>query len=68
MRTGKEYDGIIDFDAVMRDPNQPSKMLARYDSGDHLHPNDAGYQAMANAFDLAMIKAGVKGSSTGSKR
>jgi lysophospholipase L1-like esterase len=57
LRSSKEYDGIIDFDAVMRDPQQPSKMQARYDSGDHLHPNDAGYQAMANAFDLAMAGA-----------
>jgi len=60
MRTSKEYDGIIDFDAVMRDPQQPSKMLAKFDSGDHLHPNDAGYQAMAAAFDLAMAKANAK--------
>ena len=57
LRTSKEYDGIIDFDAVMRDPQAPSKMQARYDSGDHLHPNDAGYQVMANAFDLAMASA-----------
>jgi len=60
MRTGKEYDGIIDFDAVMRDPAQPTKILPRYDSGDHLHPSDAGYQAMANAFDLALIKEGLR--------
>ena len=60
MRTGKEYDGIIDFDAVVRDPDQPTKILARYDSGDHLHPSDAGYQAMANAFDLALIKEGLR--------
>ena len=60
MRTSKEYDGVIDFDAVMRDPAQPTKMLAKYDSGDHLHPSDAGYQAMANAFDLAMVKEGLR--------
>ena len=60
MRTGKEYDGVIDFDAVMRDPAQPTKILPRYDSGDHLHPSDAGYQAMANAFDLALIKEGLR--------
>jgi lysophospholipase L1-like esterase len=59
LRTSKEYDGVIDFDAVMRDPAQPTKMLAKYDSGDHLHPSDAGYQAMANAFDLAMVKEGL---------
>jgi lysophospholipase L1-like esterase len=60
LRTGKEYDGIVDFDAAVRDPSQPSKMLPKYDSGDHLHPSDAGYQAMAEAFDLAMIQAGLK--------
>ena len=37
------FDGVIDFDAAIRDPNQPDQMLPRYDSGDHLHPNDAGY-------------------------
>jgi lysophospholipase L1-like esterase len=62
MRTAKEYDGIVDFDQVMRDPSHPAKMLEKYDSGDHLHPNDAGYQAMANAFNLAFLKEGAKGS------
>ena len=65
MRTSKEYDGIIDFDAVMRDSDQPTRMLAKYDSGDHLHPSDAGYQAMANAFDLALVKEGLKPGSNG---
>jgi lysophospholipase L1-like esterase len=55
MRTGKEYDGIVDFDAAMRDPDHPARMLPKYDSGDHLHPNDAGYQAMAYAFDVALL-------------
>ena len=64
MRTGKEYDGIIDFDAVMRDPDQPTKMLPRYDSGDHLHPSDAGYKAMADAFDLSLVREGLKVGST----
>ena len=68
IRTSKEYDGFIDFDAVMRDPAQPSKMLAKYDSGDHLHPSDAGYQAMANAFDLALVKEGLKPGSNGRDR
>ena len=61
MRTSKEYDGVIDFDQVMRDPQQPTKMLPRYDSGDHLHPSDAGYQAMAAAFDLALVQEGLRG-------
>jgi lysophospholipase L1-like esterase len=55
IRSGKEFDGIIDFDAAVRDPNHPSQFLPLYDSGDHLHPNDAGYQAMAEAIDLHMF-------------
>jgi lysophospholipase L1-like esterase len=57
IRTSKAYDGVIDFDAVIRDPNQPTKPLPQYDSGDHLHPNAAGYQAMGNAIDLALFKS-----------
>ena len=49
-------DGVIDFDAALRDPNAPSKMRAAYDSGDHLHPNDQGYQAMATAIDLSLFR------------
>jgi lysophospholipase L1-like esterase len=60
LRTSKEYDGIVDFDAVIRDPSQPTKMLPRFDSGDHLHPSDAGYQAMAEGLDLAVIAEGLK--------
>lgn len=58
IHTSREYDGVIDFDAVVRDPANPSKLLPRYDSGDHLHPNDDGYEAMANAIDLALFRAG----------
>ncbi|HVH27523.1 MAG TPA: SGNH/GDSL hydrolase family protein [Vicinamibacterales bacterium] len=58
IRTGKEYDAVIDFDAATRDPNQPTKFLTPYNSGDNLHPSDAGYQAMANAIDLSLF--GVK--------
>lgn len=63
LRTSKEYDAIVDFDAVMRDPAQPSRMLAKYDSGDHLHPNDAGYKAMADAVDLTLLGASMAGAS-----
>ena len=59
IRTNKEYDGVIDFDAAVRDPNQPTKFLTQYQSGDNLHPSDAGYQAMANKIDLSLF--GVKG-------
>src|SRR5262249_38888014 len=56
--TSGEYDGVIDFDRVLRDPNSPSKILAIYDSGDHGHPNDLGYAAMANAIDLGLFRKG----------
>ena len=59
IRDGGAFDGVIDFDAVTRDPDQPDHILAKYDFGDHLHPNDAGYQAMGEAIDLSMI-AGEK--------
>ena len=51
------FDGVIDFDAVVRDPANPKHVQARFDSGDHLHPNDAGYAAMADAVDLGMLGA-----------
>ena len=56
IRTGGAYDAVIDFDAVVRDPAHPARFLAMYDSGDHLHPNDAGYKAMADAIDLSLFK------------
>jgi lysophospholipase L1-like esterase len=56
IRTGGAYDGVIDFDAVVRDPEHPARFLAMYDSGDHLHPNDAGYKAMADTIDLSLFK------------
>jgi lysophospholipase L1-like esterase len=58
IRTGKAYDGIIDFDKATRDPNAPTKFLPAYDSGDHLHPGDAGYKAMGEAIDLALFGSG----------
>ncbi len=56
IRTGGAYDGVVDFDAVIRDPGHPARFLPAYDSGDHLHPNDAGYKAMADAIDLSLFK------------
>jgi lysophospholipase L1-like esterase len=56
IRTSGEYDAVIDFDAVVRDPSDPSRILPAFDSGDHLHPSDAGYQAMANSIDLRLFK------------
>jgi lysophospholipase L1-like esterase len=55
IRTSKQYDGVIDFDAIVRDPQQPTRFLPQYDSGDHLHPGDAGYKAMGEAVDLALF-------------
>jgi lysophospholipase L1-like esterase len=56
IRTSGAYDAVIDFDAVVRDSAHPERILAMYDSGDHLHPNDAGYKAMAEAIDLSLFK------------
>jgi lysophospholipase L1-like esterase len=56
IRTSGEFDAVIDFDAALRDPAAPSKLLPKYDSGDHLHPNDAGMQAMADAIPLALFR------------
>ena len=55
IRTSGKFDAVIDFDRAVRDPAQPSRMLPAFDSGDHLHPNDAGYQAMANAINLFLF-------------
>ena len=52
---GKAFDGVIDFDKLVSDPAQPGKMLVSYDSGDHLHPNDAGHKAMGEAVDLSLF-------------
>jgi lysophospholipase L1-like esterase len=53
IRSAGGVAGVIDFDALMRDPVDPLAMKAEFDSGDHLHPNDAGYAAMADSIDLA---------------
>jgi lysophospholipase L1-like esterase len=56
IRTSGAFDAVVDFDAVLRDPDHPGRLLPRFASEDHLHPNDAGYQAMADAIDLALFK------------
>lgn len=63
VRTTKEIDGVADFDAAIRDPNHPVRILLKYDSGDHLHPNDAGYQAMADCIDLSIFPTTNSGQS-----
>jgi lysophospholipase L1-like esterase len=56
IRTSKAYDAVIDFDAVVRDPANPRRIKPEFDPGDHLHPNDAGYKAMADAVDLKIFR------------
>jgi lysophospholipase L1-like esterase len=56
IRESGEYDAVIDFDAVTRNPDSPSQLKPEFDSGDHLHPNEAGYEAMAEAIDLKLFK------------
>lgn len=55
MRTAPEFDGVIDADAALRDPADPSRLLAMYDSGDHVHPGDAGNERLAAATPLAVF-------------
>ncbi len=55
IRTSHDLDGVIDFDKATRDPSAPGVFLPAYDSGDHLHPSDAGYKAMADSIDLNLF-------------
>ncbi|MCQ4079289.1 SGNH/GDSL hydrolase family protein [Streptomyces sp. RB6PN25] len=56
IRTSGAFDGVIDFDLAMRDPANPAALDPAYDSGDHIHPNDAGMKAMADAIDLGLLR------------
>ncbi len=56
IRTGRAFDGVIDFEQAARDPANPNRMLPAYDGGDHLHPSDAGYKAMGESIDLKLFK------------
>ena len=55
IRGGGELDGVIDFDAIARDPAHPARLAASVDGGDHLHPSAAGYRIMADAIDLSLF-------------
>jgi lysophospholipase L1-like esterase len=55
IRTGGAFDGVVDFEAVVRDPHNPKQIRPEFNLTDHLHPNDAGYKAMAEAIDLSFF-------------
>jgi lysophospholipase L1-like esterase len=56
IRTSGAFDGVVDADLALRDPNQPTRLLPAYDSGDHLHPNTEGGRAVAAAVDLKLLR------------
>jgi lysophospholipase L1-like esterase len=60
IRTSGAFDAVFDFDRALRDPANPARLLPVYDSGDHLHPSDAGYRAMAAAVDLRILLRDVR--------
>lgn len=55
IRTSGAFDGVIDFDAALRDPDEPGQLRAEYDSGDRLHPSPAGFRAMADAVPMELL-------------
>ena len=57
LRASSEFDLLLDWEAVVRDPDAPGRLRADYNSRDWIHPNDAGYTAMANAVPLAQLVA-----------
>ncbi len=63
VRKSGVFDAVIDFDALLRDPRRPDHLNARYDSGDHLHPNVAGLQAMGDAIPLSIFAGSTGGAS-----
>jgi lysophospholipase L1-like esterase len=60
IRTGAAFDGVVDFDGALRDPVQPDRLRAVYDSGDHVHPSDRGYAEMARAVPHAVVAAAAE--------
>jgi lysophospholipase L1-like esterase len=64
IRTSGAFDAVIDFAAAVQDPSDPKQFREELQSGDHLHPNDAGYAAMANAIDLSIFASNTVGSAS----
>lgn len=60
IRTSGAFDGVVDFEAAVRDPQHPDTFLPALDPGDHLHPNDAGYKVMGDAIDLKLFTRKAK--------
>jgi lysophospholipase L1-like esterase len=56
IRSSHAFDAVIDFEKVVLDPVNPERLRPQFDSGDHIHPNDAGYAAMANSIDLSLFR------------
>lgn len=60
IRSAGAFDAVIDFEQVVRDPARPDRILPAIDSGDHLHPSDAGYEAMARSIDLRLFSRDLR--------
>jgi lysophospholipase L1-like esterase len=56
IRSSHAFDAVIDFEKIVLDPAHPEQILPAFDSGDHIHPNDAGYEAMANSIDISLFQ------------
>ncbi|WP_167089315.1 SGNH/GDSL hydrolase family protein [Massilia frigida] len=67
IRSSGAFDAVVDFDLALRDPAHPGRLQPDFDSGDHLHPNEAGYRVMANAVDLRLLVAQPPPSDAGRK-
>jgi lysophospholipase L1-like esterase len=61
LRTSHEYDAVIDFESVLRDGAEPTKVAPKFSAPDHLHPNDAGYEALGNAVDVSLFRRSATG-------
>jgi lysophospholipase L1-like esterase len=68
IRTGKAFDAVVDFDKATQDPADPKEIRPEYNIRDHLHPNDAGYKAMADAVNLSIFAPGLARSSAARKK